>query len=196
MIDRSKDADKNKLADRIAGSVEYAPFQKGKFDLKKHPLPFYKNAYNVSVKCFSTRPIITKKYVCDDIRVFETDGESETIEAINEAFSLNLNLQNVSFYVAFYFQNVLIDGSFLRLVFKAKDIIGDDFEPSLKKELKKTVNEPVLCQTAEGFMVSGFVLSNDTLFRAEIFVTKKGGISIKRKETIAKNLPIFHTTLR
>lgn len=196
MAEHFGDTEKNKLAQRIASSVERAPFLNGRFDLTRKKLPFYKNAYDVRIKCFTTRPVITKKYVCDDFSVFETDGEAETLSEINQAFSLTLNLKNVAAYTAFYFENVQIEDSFLRLVFKADDIIEDDFEYALQKKLKTTIKAPASCETSEGFAVSGCVLAGSTLFDVIINVSKNGEVSVNQKNPLIENLPVWRPMLR
>lgn len=190
------DSEKKQLAERIAGSVRRAPFRAGRFDLKRFELPFYENAFDIHIKCFTTRPIITKEYVCDDEHVFETDGEAETLIEINKALSLKLTTKNVAAYAAFYFRKVVIDDGFARFVFKAEDILEDNFDDELCENLKKLIAAPQSRETTDGFIVSGFVLLDDTLFKADLKIRKNGELSIENEEIVYENLPVQHIMLR
>ncbi|MBO4520039.1 MAG: hypothetical protein J5787_02415 [Alphaproteobacteria bacterium] len=188
--------EKNKLAERIAQSVKRAPFRAGRFSLERIPLPFYKDAYAVHIKCFTTRPMITKKYICDDERVFETDGEKETLLKINKALSLKLDSENVVAYTAFYFRKVAIDDHFATLALTPDDIIDDNFNEELQETLETLVTAPQVRETEDGFIVSGFVLLEDTLFKADLKVEKNGSVSIDKEEIVYENLPINRIMLR
>ena len=196
MTQELSSTEKNELAERIARSVERVPFRAGRFDLKRIPLPFYKNAYDVHIKCFTTRPVITKKYICDDEHVFETDGEEETLIKINKALSLTLNLKNAAKYAAFYFQKVAIDDSFAKLALTPDDIIDEDFDEELQETLKSLVTTPQVREIEDGFIVSGFVLLEDTLFKADLKIEKNGIVSIDNEEIIYENLPVQRIMLR
>ncbi len=196
MAHELNDTQKNELADRIAAATGRSPFRKGMFALERFPLPFYKNAFDVHIKNFSTRPFTTREYVCDDNAVFETDGEEETLEKINQAFSLTLNADNVAQYAAFHFQKVAIDDSFARLVFSAEDVIDENFDEDLCETLKKIIRTPVVDKTEDGFTVSGFVLLDDTLFKADLGIDKDGTVSIDDEETVYEDLPIKRIMLR
>lgn len=188
--------EKNKLAERIAGSFERVPFRTGRFDLKRFSLPFYKNAYDVHIKCFTTRPFITKEYICDDEHVFETDGEAETLAEINKALNLTLNTENAAAYAAFYFQKVAIDDSFAALALTPDDIIDEDFNEELQENLKNLITAPQVHKTEKGFIVSGFVLLEDTLFKADLNVAKNGDVSIENEEIVYEDLPVQRIMLR
>ena len=190
------DTEKNELAERILRSVERAPFRKGAFDLKRFLLPFYKNAYDVHIKCFTTRPVITKEYVCDDTRVFETDGDEETLVEINKALDLKLTADNVAAYIAFYFQKVALGDDFVRLIFSVGDLIDDNFDKELRENLKALITAPEVRQTGDGFTVSGFVLSEETLFKARMSVKKDGTLSVDEEEIAYDDLPVRHVMLR
>lgn len=190
------DTEKKELAERIARSVERAPFRAGAIDLKRFPLPFYKNAYDVHIKCFTTRPVITKEYVCDNTRVFETDGEEETLIEINKALNLNLTSDNVAAYTAFYFQKVTVGDVFVRLILSAGDLIDDNFDKELRDNLKALIIAPEVRQTPDGFTVSGFVLSEETLFKARMSVKKDGALSINEEEIAYDDLPVRRVMLR
>ena len=196
MAPELSDTEKKQLAERIAGSVDHAPFRTGRYDLKRFDLPFYKNACDVWIKCFTTRPVITKEYICDDERVFETDGEEETLAEINKALSLTLNAENVAAYTAFYFQKVAVDDSFARLVFKADDIFNDQFGAELRENLTTLISAPEIRKTQEGFIVSGFVLLEDTLFKADIAVSSSGTVTIRNEEIVYEALPTQTIMLR
>lgn len=196
MVPELSDTEKEKLAERIARSVEYAPFRKGRYDLKRFDLPFYKNAGDVLIKCFTTRPVITKEYICDDEHVFETDGEAETLDEINKALSLTLNAENVAAYTSFYFRKVAIDDSFAQLVFKADDIFNDQFGAELRDNLNSLISAPEIRKTKEGFIVSGFVLLEDTLFKADIAVSSSGSVNVQNEEIVYEALPTQRIMLR
>ena len=190
------DTEKARLAERIIQSVGRVPFRAGRFDMKRYSLPFYKNAYDVYVKCFTTRPIITIEYICDDERVFETDGEEETLIKINKALSLKLDSENVAAYAAFYFKQVAVNDSFAVLALTPDDIIGEDFDEELRETLKNLVAAPQIRGTKDGFVVSGFVLLEDTLFKADLKIEKNGAVSIDNEEIVYENLPVQRVILR
>ena len=147
MANELNETEKNKLAERIAQAVGRPSFRAGMFSLERFPLPFYKNAFDVHIKSFTSRPFITREYVCDDERVFETDGEEETLLSVNDALSLSLTAGNAAEYTAFYFQKVAIDDSFARLIFSADDVIDDGFDEDLCEILKKIIRAPVVDET-------------------------------------------------
>lgn len=190
------DAEKKELAQRIARSVERAPFRDKFFDLKCFSLPFYNNAYDVHVKCFTTRPVITKEYICDDARVFETDGEEETLAEINKALNLKLTADNAAAYVAFYFQKVAVGDGFARLIFSAKDVTDDGFNEELAENLKALIAAPGIRPVSDGFAVSGFVLSGETLFKAQMSLRPDGTLSIDEEEIVYDDLPVRRVMLR
>ncbi|MBR1777114.1 MAG: hypothetical protein IJ752_00810 [Alphaproteobacteria bacterium] len=196
MTSELSDTEKKQLAERIARSVERAPFRAGHYELKRFPLPFYKNAYDVHIKCFTTRPVITKEYVCDDTHVFETDGEEETLAEINAALSLALNAENVTAYTSFYFQKVAIDDSFAQLIFRAEDIFDDTFSKELQENLKDLISAPQVQEAQNSYIVSGFVLLEDTLFKADIAVSQSGTVTIKNEEVAYDSLPVQRIMLR
>lgn len=196
MAQELNDTRKKELADRIAASAGRKPFRAGMFGLERFPLPFYKNAFDVHIKDFSTRPFITREYVCDDERVFEPDGEEETLLEINKALSLTLTADNAAQYAAFYFQKVAIDDSFARLVFSADDVIDENFDEDLCETLKKIIRTPVVDKTGDGFTVSGFVLLDDTLFKADLGIDKDGSLSIDDEEAVYEDLPVKKIMLR
>ena len=196
MANELNETEKTKLADRIASAIGHAPFRAGMFGLEKTPLPFYKNAFDVHIKDFTTRPFIMREYVCNDERVFQTDGEEDALLEINEALSLSLTAKNVAEYAAFYFQKVAIDDSFARLIFSADDVIGDSFDEDLCETLKKIIHAPEVDETEDGFTVSGFVLLDDTLFKADLGVDKNGAVSIDDEEIVYEDLPIKRIMLR
>lgn len=190
------DAEKKELAERIARSVGRAPFRDKFFDLKCFSLPFYNNAYDVHVKCFTTRPVITKEYVCDDARVFETDGEEETLAEINKALDLKLTADNAAAYVAFYFQKVAVGDGFARLIFSAEEVTDDGFDKELSENLKALITAPEVRPASDGFAVSGFVLSGETLFKTRISLRPNGTLSIDEEEIAYDDLPVRHVMLR
>ena len=190
------DTEKERLVERIIQAVGRVPFRAGRFDMKRYALPFYKNAYDVYVKCFTTRPVITKEYVCDDEHVFETDGEEETLIKINRALSLELDSENVAAYAAFYFKQVAVNDSFAVLALTPDDIIGEDFDEELRETLKNLISAPRVRKTESGFIVSGFILLEDTLFKADLKIEKKGAVSIDNEKIIYENLPVQRVILR
>ena len=196
MTQELSSAEKNKLAERIAQSVGKAPFRAGRFALERDALPFYKNAYDVHIKCFTTHPVITKNYVCDDDHVFETDGEAETLTEINKALSLQLNLKNVAAYAAFYFKKVAVNDSFAVLALTTDDVIDEDFGKELQETLRNLITAPQIRETADGFIVSGFVLLEDTLFKADLKIEQNGAVSIDNEEIVYENLPVQRVMLR
>ena len=196
MAQELSEEEKNKLAERIAHSVRHSFIQNGRFALERFPLPFYKNAYDVHIKSFSTRPFTTREYICDDENVFETDGEAGTLIQINKALALNLNSENVAEYVAFYFQKVTIDDSFARLIFTADDMIDDAFDDELCESLKALIAAPEVNKRENGFGVTGYVLLDDTLFKADLSVDKDGNVSIDNEEIVYEELPVQHIMLR
>ena len=196
MTEKIGDAEKKELAKRIAGAVERTPFREGAYDLKTFVLPFYENALDVHIKCFTTRPVITKEYVCDDTRVFETDGEEETLVEINKALNLKLTADNVVDYTGFYFRKVAIGDDFVRLIRSAADLTDDNFDEELQANLKALITAPEVGRTEDGFGVSGFVLSDDTLFKTRMSVKKDGSLSIDDEEIVYDGLPLHRIMLR
>ena len=196
MANELSETEKNELAERIARSVGRAPFRDGMFALEKIPLPFYKNAFEVRIRDFATRPFITREYVCDDENVFKTDGEEDTLAEINDALSLSLTAENVAGYAAFYFQNVAIDDSFARLIFSADDVVDENFDEDLRETLKKIIRAPQVDKTEDGFTVSAFVLSEDTLIKADLGVDESGAVSVDDEEIVYEDLPVRKIMLR
>ena len=82
MTQELSSAEKNKLAERIAKAVGKTPFRAGHFGLERTPLPFYKNAYDVHIKCFTTRPMITKEYVFCPTCFFRIESDEDDSEPI------------------------------------------------------------------------------------------------------------------
>ena len=196
MAKELSETEKNKLAERIAQAVGRPSFRAGMFSLERFPLPFYKNAFDVHIKNFTSRPVTTREYVCDDEHVFETDGEEDSLLEINKALSLSLTEENAAEYAAFHFQKVAIDNSFARLAFSAEDVIGENFDENLCETLKKIIRAPEVRKTADGFTVSGFVLLDDTLFKADLGIDKNGAVSIDDEEIVYEDLPVQKIMLR
>ena len=192
----SKDEEKS-LAERIAASVKHAPFRAGRFSLTCTDLPFYKQGYDVRIKCFTTMPIITKEYVCDDTHVFETDGEPEALDKINKALSLSLNMKNIIAYVDFYFQKVAVDDDFAILISSLDDFpYNDEFNDELTENLEKLITAPKAKKTEDGFSVTAFVLLDDTLFKSDISVSQDGTVNIDDEEIVYDSLPVQRIILR
>ena len=62
--------------------------------------------------------------------------------------------------------------------------------------LKKIITAPVVDKTEDGFTVSGFVLLDDTLFKADIGIDNDGAVSIDDEETVYEDLPVQKIMLR
>lgn len=197
MTDKLTDTEKKRLADLIAAKTGRVPFKTGMAGITAVSLPFYKNARKVDVKCFTTRPIITKEYVYDGENVFEIDGEEETLREMNAAFSLTLTAENAAAYLAFYFDAVAEDDDFARLVSDAGDFVTASFDAELTESLKKLVTPPEIAeQSAGGFTAKAFLLYGDTLFYRTLFLSQNGEVRLEREKTVYVSLPIRRVMLR
>lgn len=190
MTENLTDEQKEQLAQRIADAMERVPFKTDRCGVQSAVLPFYKNARKVDIECFTTRPVITKEYVCGDAGVFEIDGEKETLEDMNAAFSLNLTDGNVVDYLRFYFDAVALEDDFAKLIVKADDLINDAYDDELADSLKKLIEAPAVSKTAKGWTVKGYVAYGDALYSAEFSVATDGGVRIEDEQTAYENLPV------
>ena len=197
MTDKLTDTEKKKLADLIAAKTGRVPFKTGMAGVKAATLPFYKNARKVDVKCFTTRPIITKEYVCDGETVFEIDGEEDTLREMNDAFSLTLDADNIAAYLAFYFDAVAaVNDNFARLVSSADDFVTASFDAELAQSLKKLVAPPEIAEQDDGYTAKVFLLCDDVLFYDTLFVARNGGVRLENESVAYDSLPVRRVTLR
>ena len=197
MTDKLTDTEKKQLADLIAAKTGRVPFQAGMAGIKAAPLPFYKNARKVDVKCFTTRPIITKEYVCDDETVFEIDGEEETLREMNAAFSLTLGADNIAAYLAFYFDAVAaVNDDFAHLVSSADDFVTTSFDTELAQSLKKLVVPPEIAEQGDGFTAKVFLLYDNVLFYDTLFIARNGKVRFENESVAYDSLPIRRVMLR
>lgn len=197
MTDKLTDTEKKQLADLIAAKTGRVPFKAGMAGIKAAPLPFYKNARKVDVKCFTTRPIITKEYVCDDETVFEIDGEEDTLREMNDAFSLSLGADNVAAYLAFYFDAVAaVNDDFARLVSSADDFVTASFDAELAQSLKKLVVPPEIAEQGDGFTAKVFLLYDNALFYDTLFIARNGKVRFENESVAYDSLPIRRVMLR
>ena len=67
---------------------------------------------------------------------------------------------------------------------------------AVKKTLKNLVTKPQIHENKDGFIVSGFVLLEDTLFKADLKIEKDGAVSIDNEEIVYENLPVQRIILR
>ncbi|GEM_PF-2111249 len=197
MTDKLTDTEKKQLADLIAAKTGRVPFKAGMAGIKAAPLPFYKNARKVDVKCFTTRPIITKEYVCDDETVFEIDGEEETLREMNAAFSLTLGADNIAAYLAFYFDAVAaVNDDFAHLVSSADDFVTASFDTELAQSLKKLVVPPEIAEQGDGFTAKVFLLYDNVLFYDTLFIARNGEVRLENESVAYDSLPIRRVMLR
>ena len=197
MTDKLTDTEKKQLADLIAAKTGRVPFKAGMADIKAAPLPFYKNARKVDVKCFTTRPIITKEYVCDAETVFEIDGEEDTLREMNDAFSLSLGADNIAAYLAFYFDAVAaVNDDFAHLVSSADDFVTASFDAELAQSLKKLVVPPEIAEQSDGFTAKVFLLYDNVLFYDTLFIARNGEVRLENESVAYDSLPIRRVMLR
>ncbi len=197
MTDKLTDTEKKQLADLIAAKTGRVPFKAGMVGIKAAPLPFYKNARKVDVKCFTTRPIITKEYVCDDETVFEIDGEEDTLREMNDAFSLSLGADNIAAYLAFYFDAVAaVNDDFAHLVSSADDFVTASFDAELAQSLKKLVAPPEIAEQGDGFTAKVFLLYDNVLFYDTLFIARNGEVRLENESVAYDSLPIRRVMLR
>lgn len=190
MTENLTDEQKQQLAKRIADAMDRVPFKTDRCGVQSAILPFYKNARKVDIECFTTRPVITKEYVCGEADVFEIDGEKETLEDMNTAFSLSLTDENIIDYLRFYFNAVALEDDFAELIVKADDLIDDAYDDELAESLTKLIAPPVVSKTAKGWTVKGYVAYDGTLYFAEFSVTNEGGVRIEDEQTAYEDLPV------
>lgn len=198
MTDNLTDTEKQKLADLIAAKTGRVPFKTGMAGITAASLPFYKNARKADIKCFTTRPIITKEYVCDGETVFEIDGEEETLREMNNAFALTLNAKNAAAYLAFYFTAVAaVNDDFARLVSDADDFVTASFDAELAESLKKLVAPPEIAERDDGgFSAKVFLLYDDVLFYNTLFLSPNGEVRVENESVAYDCLPIRRIMLR
>ncbi len=197
MTDKLTDTEKKQLADLIAAKTGRVPFKTGMAGITAASLPFYKNARKVNVKCFTTRPIITKEYVCDAETVFEIDGEEDTLREMNDAFSLSLGADNIAAYLAFYFDAVAaVNDDFARLVSSADDFVTASFDAELAQSLKKLVVPPEIAEQGDGFTAKVFLLCDDVLFYDTLFIARNGEVRFENESVAYDSLPIRRVMLR
>ena len=190
MTENLTDEQKQQLAKRIADAMDRVPFKTDRCGVQSAILPFYKNARKVDIECFTTHPVITKEYVCGEADVFEIDGEKETLEDMNAAFSLSLTDENIIDYLRFYFNAVALEDDFAELIVKADDLIDDAYDDELAESLTKLIVPPVVSKTAKGWTVKGYVAYDGTLYFAEFSVTNEGGVRIEDEQTAYEDLPV------
>lgn len=197
MTDKLTDTEKKQLAGLIAAKTGRVPFKTGMAGITAASLPFYKNARKVNVKCFTTRPIITKEYVCDAETVFEIDGEEDTLREMNDAFSLSLDADDIAAYLAFYFDAVAaVNDDFARLVSSADDFVTASFDAELAQSLKKLVAPPEIVERDDGFAAKVFLLCDDVLFYDALFIARNGEVRFENESVAYDSLPIRRVMLR
>ena len=79
---------------------------------------------------------------------------------------------------------------------KGKVVEKEKKKIDIEQTLKKIIHAPVVDKTENGFTVSGFVLLDDTLFKADVDIDQDGAVSIDDEEIIYEDLPVQKTMLR
>ena len=153
------------LIERLNDHMERTVFREGKCGFTTVDLPFYKNAKMVVAKTFTTRPIVTRKFIVGD----------ETVVA----------------YLKFFFDSVAVPTGRLAMIETLEDLkLLDDASDELKSALTKLIAAPVITKDGNAYFVKTFVLYDTTLYHAEMTVTAKGEVEMTEQETAYENLPV------
>lgn len=179
------------LIERLNDHMERTVFREGKCGFTTVDLPFYKNAKMVVAKTFTTRPIVTRKFIVGDDAIVTLDGTEDAIEEVNAVYPPVISDETVVAYLKFFFDSVAVPTGRLAMIETLEDLkLLDDVSDELKSALTKLIAAPVITKDGNAYFVKTFVLYDTTLYHAEMTVTAKGEVEMTEQETAYENLPV------
>lgn len=163
----------------------------GKCGFEESSLPFYPDAKMLKATTFTTRPVITRKFIFNENDIITLDGTEDSIEEVNAVFAPVINDETVVAYLKFFFDSVAVPGGRLALIENVDDLkLTQDASDELKSALQKLIAAPVITKDGNAFFVKTFVLFDTTLYHAEMTVLAKGEVEMTDQETAYENLPV------
>lgn len=193
----SADKENQALITRINALIGRPFFKEGKYAVSKDLLPFYSETSLVKVINFATLPNTSKTFISSPSSLLKLDGTQEAIKEANDTFGLFLTKENVIRYASFFFSMLQTPDGKFKLIETVEDIpFSSAIEDELLHSLSELISPPTVKQEEDGFLITASILYGQTLYDAEVTVSKTGTVEIRNEEPVYDDLPVKRKKLR
>ncbi len=156
--------------------------------------PFYPGCRFVDLAEYNSVPPLKRFLVINDKEAVILNWTNEPIYELNAKVPVNLDLQNVTDYLRFFFTFVKgRHGRFLITETVADINWREEPPPAARKAIGKMLMplDPVPREDGEGFMVTSCMMFKDSLFKCDVNVQKDGTVNIENEELLIEEMPVL-----
>lgn len=191
--------DAAEILDKINPMLEMAPFDAAMARVMRHPLSFYPGYDLVEVADYDVNPPRKISFICKNgpdkgMPVF-LDGKNEGIYKLNKDAPIQLGHENIIQYTLFFFNYVRGKHGRFIIIQNVDDIDWrEEPAPSGRKALGNMITPltPKAAPDENGtYHLSSSILFKDSLFEADISVTKDGVVSLSNQELLVEDIPVL-----
>lgn len=179
-----------KLIDKIDGDHS---FHENHVKILKQELSFAPSWEKIICEDYSTVPFKSKTYLKQNKNMIPVTYSANPWDDNNiEKMDLDLNNQNISAYIKFYFECFVKGSDILKPVSFSDEIEWQgDLSPSMKQSLDKDfVLYPQIIQQKNDFMVKMPCVFRQSIMIVDFKIDESGKIEIQSKQSLVDDLPI------
>ena len=180
------------LAD-INQEMEDGGFDPSETTIQRHELPFYADLELMLVTDESADPVLEKKVLYSEDKVYILNWTNQPIYTANEEAPIMVNEDLAPLYSKFFFDHVRGRHGRFMIVEDADEI---DWSEEPPEEGKKSINDMItpveVYETSdEGkISMSSYMIFKDSLFKANIHLEKDGMVSLSDEALIVEGMPV------
>jgi len=186
------------LITAVNSVLHTAPFDPATATVLTHPVSFYPGYTYADITHHGTMPPLNTRVIFkgNDITLLNTTNAP--IFGLNKKAPIQLNDQNVTDYVRFFFSHVRGEHGRFLMIDTVDDIDWkEEPPPSARKAIGKMLTGlQVTGRSPEGdFILSANMIFKNTLFGARIHVRPDGDVTMSDEELLVEDMPVLEDTI-
>lgn len=184
------------ILERVNPHMQGSTFDPSHTVIMARDLSFYEGYRFLDIADHRSMPQNRRYVLLSKKDIVVLDFTNHPIYALNAKLPIALDDDNIDDYVRFFFSNVRgRHGRFL-ITESVEDINWrEDPPPSARKAVGKMLHPLEIYRNNGGYELKGQMMFKDTLFQADIAVTKDGTVSLSNQQLLIENMPVLDDTL-